>query len=147
MINDRNNGQYDDTNNKPIKIDTEIVKPFLCDYADSYILVTGDNVNTKVAFKNCHPFTRCEIHLNYELTENSDNLDIIMNMYNLIEYSDNYSDATASLYNFKREEAANNDDLTANNSSSFKYKSDLLGTTETNIAANINPNIPLAHRL
>ena len=70
-----------------------------------------------------------------------------MNMYNFIEYSHNYSDSAASLYNFKKQEAANNDNLTVNNSSSFKDKSDLLETTETNIAANINPNVPLAHRL
>ena len=68
-------------------------------------------------------------------------------MYNLIEYSDNYSDSTASLYHFKRQEPlANNADLT-DNSSSFKYKSDLLGTTQTEIAAGANSNIPLAHRL
>ena len=68
IINDRNNGNYDGGNNndKSIKIDAEVVKPFLCDFADAYILITGDitvenvvdaNVpNTKVAFKNCHPF-------------------------------------------------------------------------------------------
>ena len=60
-------------------------------------------------------------------------------MYNFIEYSDNYSDSTASLYQFKRQEAAaNNVTLTANNSKSFKEKSNLLGTTETQIAANDN---------
>ena len=48
-------------------------------------------------------------------------------MYNLIEYSDNYSDSTASLYHFKRQEPPpNNADLTTANSSSFKYKSTLL---------------------
>ena len=75
-------------------------------------------------------------------------------MYNLIEYSDNYSDSAASLYQFKRQEQsyhANNPKntipLSTANSSSFKYKSGFLGTTETQIAANTNPNIPLAHRL
>ena len=70
IINDRNNGNYPEGNgnDKGIKIDTEVVKPFLCDYADAYILVTGDiavtrgNVSTKVAFKNCHPFIKCKIH-------------------------------------------------------------------------------------
>ena len=108
IINGRNNGSYDGANNvKPIKIDTEVVKHFLCDYADAYILATGnitvENVaaanvpNTKVAFKNFHRFTRSEIYLNDEHVEDSDNLDIIMNMYNLIEYCDNYSCSTASL--------------------------------------------------
>ena len=138
IINDRNNGNYTegDGNDKGIKIDTEVVKTFLCDYADAYILVTGDiavtgaDENTKVAFKNCHPFIKFKIHLNDEHVEDSDNLDIIiMNMYNLIEFSDNYSDSTASLYQFKRQEQSYNDDgnfdnITADNSSSFKYKSD-----------------------
>ena len=80
------------------------------------------------------------IHLNDEHVETSDNLDLIMNMYNLIEYSDNYSDSTASLYHFKRQEQnydpaheADIVDLTVAGSSSFKYKSDLLGNaTEEN---------------
>ena len=105
------------------------------------------------AFKNCHPFTKCKFYLNDESVEDSENLDIIMNMCNLIEYSDKYSDSTASLYQFKRQEqnynVNNNIDIIDlnNNSSSFKYKSGFLGTTETEIAANANPNIPLAHRL
>ena len=55
-----------------------------------------------------------------------------MNMYNLIKYSDNYEDSTASLYQFKRQEPlANNADLTAAGSSSFKYKLSLLGNATT----------------
>ena len=51
-----------------------------------------------------------------------------MNMYNLIEYSDNYSDSTASLYNYKRQKSSeNNANLTAAGSTSFKYKLELLG--------------------
>ena len=110
----------------------------MCDYADAYILVTGNitvhngNVNSKVPFRNCHPFTKSEIHLNDEYVETADNLDLITNMYNLIEYSDNYSDSTASLYHFKRQEQNYNNnenivDLTTDDSSSFKYKSSLLG--------------------
>ena len=53
-----------------------------------------------------------------------------MPMYNLIEYSDNYSDKSGSLWQFKRDEVpANNADLTINNSQSFKYKAALLGKT------------------
>ena len=131
--NDRNNGNYPEGNgnDKGVKIDTEFVKPFLCDYADAYILVIGninvENVaaayvpNTKATFKNCHSSVRCKIHLNDVHLEDSDNLDIIMNMYNLIEYSDNYSDSTASMYHFKRQEP-----LPVAGSSSFSYKSGLL---------------------
>ena len=136
-----------------VKIDTDVVKPFLCDYADAYILVTGDitvfggNDDTKVAFKSWHPFIKGKIHLNDTHVDESDHLDLIMHMYNLIEYSDNHSDSTASLYPFKRQEPlANNADITVAGSSSFKYKSNLLGNSEA-IAANINPNIPQAHRL
>ena len=42
-----------------------------------------------VAFKNCAPFTRCVTHINEEHVETAENLDIIMAIYNLIEYSDN----------------------------------------------------------
>ena len=133
----------------------------MCNDADAYILVTGNiavtggNGDTKVAFKNCHPFVKCKIHLHGEHVEDSDNLDIIMNMYNLIEYSDNYSDSAASLYQFQRQKQSygvgdNIKDiinLTANNSSSFKYKSVFLGTTQTQINVDVNPDIPLAHRL
>ena len=54
-------------------------------------------------------------------------------MYNLIEYSDNYSDTSGSLWNFKRDEIINNADVTNdNNAPSFKYKANLIGNTETN---------------
>ena len=155
VINDRNNGQYGErnTNDDPIKIDTEVVKPFLCDYADAYILVAGNitalgvYVNTKVAFKNCHPFIKCKIHSNDEHVEDSDNLDLIMNMYNLIEYSDNYEDSTPSLNHFKRQEPLADNANLSDDSSSFKYKSNLLGypsnsTVNNNVTAlsdNTNP--------
>ena len=71
-----------------------------------------------------------------------------MNMYNLIVYSDNYSDSTASLYQFKRQEPlANNAALDIDNSTSFKYKSGLIEVNSVAIDANVNPNIQLAHRL
>ena len=138
IINDRNNNSYSEgeVDDPPIKIDTEVVKSFLCDYADACILVTGDitvvggDISTKVAFKSCHPFIKSEINLNDEHVENSNNLDLIMNMYNLTEYSDNFSESTTSLYQFKRQEQnydPNNSKDIVNDSTSFKYKSDLLG--------------------
>ena len=157
IINDQNNGNYPDgnTNDKSVKIDTEVVKPFLCDYADAYILVTGDiavtrgNNNTKVAFKNCHPLTNSKIHSNDEHIEDSDNFDVIMNMYNFIEYSGNFSDSTASLYHFKRQEQSFDDNnpvnitaLSVDNSTSFKCKSGLINVNSVGINENVNPNIP-----
>ena len=56
-----------------------------------------------------------------------------MSMYNLIEYSDNYSDTSGSLWQFKRDEIIGNADVTNdNNASSFKYKANLIGNTENN---------------
>ena len=53
--------------------------------------------------KNCAPFTRCVTHINDEHVETAENLDLIMSMYNLIKYSDNYADSYGSLYQFKRD--------------------------------------------
>ena len=96
IINDQNNGQYGrgNQNDSTIKFNTEIVKSYLVDYSDAYILATGDitvvggAANTSVVFKNCHPFTGSVTHLN----DTVENLDFTMNLYNLIEYSDNYED-------------------------------------------------------
>ena len=51
-------------------------------------------------FKICTPFTKCVIHINDKHDDNADNLDIVMPMYNLIEYSDNNLDTSESLWNF-----------------------------------------------
>ena len=54
-------------------------------------------------------------------------------MYNLIEYSDNYSDTSGSLWNFKRDKIINNADVTNyDNAPSFKYKANLIGNTGNN---------------
>ena len=57
------------------------------------IKVADVTANTNVAFKNCAPFTRCVAHINDEHVETAPNLDIIMPMYNIIEYSNNYADS------------------------------------------------------
>ena len=57
----------------------------------------GGDANTRVAFKNCASFTKCIIHINNERAHGANNLDIIMLMYNLIEYSDNCTDTSRSL--------------------------------------------------
>ena len=77
-------------------------------------------------------FTSCVTHVNDEHIDTAENLDIIMSVYNLIEYSDNYSDTSGSLYQFKRDESPTNNagnpiNVPINNSSSFKYKSGILG--------------------
>ena len=122
------------TNNK-IKFLTSSLESSFCDYSDAYILVkgniavTGGDANTKVAFKNCAPFKKCRTEINETFVDDAEHINIAMPMYNLIEYSDNYSDTSGSLWQFKRDEIGGDDDLTVNaqhipnNLSSFKYKS------------------------
>ena len=114
------------------------------DYAEAYILVDGtiratNAVNaTRLTLKNCAPFTKCNLEINDEHVDTAENLDIIMPMYNLIEYSDNYQDSSATLYQYKRDEPPEDDavaDLTADNSDYFKYKIELLGNV-TEVAGN-----------
>ena len=143
IINDENNANYgvnkDTGENNPdtIKYDTRVLKPNLCEYAEAYILVDGtvratNAVNaTRLALKNCAPYTKCNLEINDEHVDTAENLDIVMPMYNLIEYSDNYQDSSATLYQYKRDEPPdNNVNLTADNSTSFKYKVNLLGNID-----------------
>ena len=97
---------------------------------DGIIRAAATNANTKLALKNCAPFTKCNLEINDEHVDTAENLDITMPMYNLIEYSDNYQDSSATLYQYKRDEppeANAINDLTTDTSSSFKYKIELLG--------------------
>ena len=109
----------------------------MCDSAEAYILVDGtiraaNAVNaTRLTLKNCAPFTKCNLEINDEHVDTAENLDIVMPMYNLIEYSDNNQDSSATLYQYKRDEPPNdNADLTADNSTPFKYKVNLLGNID-----------------
>ena len=118
----------------------------LCDYSDAYILVKGtvtvstderdrDEMNRTLAFKNNAPFTSCISKINGALIENAEDLDIVMPMYNLIEYSINYRKTTGSLFNYYRDELTDetNDNNGPNknvvNSNSFKYKRSIIGNT------------------
>ena len=81
-----------------------MLKSSFCDYSDAYILVKGtisvnntaaagavvNNTNKKVIFKNCAPFTNCISEINNAQIDNAKDIDTVMPMYNLIEYSDNY---------------------------------------------------------
>ena len=104
IINDQNNKDYGEGNESvtTIKFEIKVIKSSLCDYSDAYILVTGDitalygNADTRVSFKNCAPFTKYITHINDEHVDGTHNLDIIMPMYNSIEYSDNSSDTYGS---------------------------------------------------
>ena len=129
----------------------------MCDYAEAYILVDGTiraaaaNGNTRLALKNGAPFTKCNLEINDEHVDTAENLDITMPMYNLIEYSDNYQDSSATLYQDKRDEppevnAIN--DLTTDTSGYFKYKVSVLGNpvVANNIAKiNVKVVVPLKY--
>ena len=142
VIHNESKGNYSHEN--PIKFWTNSLESSLCDYLDAYILVTGNikvvgaDDNTKVAFKNCSPFRKCRTEINETFIDEADFINIAMPMYNLIEYSDNYSDTSGSLWQFKRDEIEGNVDLTVdgnnilNNSSSYKYKSSLIGNLPNN---------------
>ena len=104
-----------------------------------YILVDGTiraaavDGNTRLALRNCAPFTKCNLEIHDEHVDTAENLDIVMPMYNLIKYSDNYQDSSATLYQYKRDEPPEANvinDLTTITSSSFKYKVELLGLND-----------------
>ena len=80
--------------------------------------------------KNCAPFRKYTTEINETFIDEADHINITMPMYILIEYSNNYSDASGSLWQFERDELIGNINLTNDNSSSFKYKSDLFGNTD-----------------
>ena len=132
IVDSESNGNY--SQNDEIKFLTRSIESSLCDYSDAYILVTGNliverriaadtadialSAITQVAFKNCKPFEKCRTEINETFIDETDFVNIIMLMYNLIEYSDNYSDTSGSLWQFKRDADVTN----YNNPSSFKYK-------------------------
>ena len=94
-----------------MKFKTIMLKSSLWDYSDAYILVkrntTVNNTiaadvdaketNKKIIFKNCAPFTDCISEVNNTETDNVKSIDIVAPMYNLIEYSNNYSKTFGSL--------------------------------------------------
>ena len=86
--------------NKEIWMKTSILRSDLCDYSDAYMVVKGDNTlegdndankrNKNLAFKNNVPFINCISKINGVKIDNAEDLDIVMPMYNLLEYSKNY---------------------------------------------------------
>ena len=110
-INDESRGTYNV--NSQFKFKTTMLKSSLCDYSDAYIHVKGkititgegdndaakraDERNKGVSFKNCAPFTICINEINNTQIDNCKDIDIIMSMYNLIEYSHNYAKTSGSL--------------------------------------------------
>ena len=129
-----------------------MLRSSLCDYSDTYILVKGNisvndnagagaaanNIGKKVIFKNCAPFTNCISKINNTQIDNTEYIDIVMPMYNLIEYSDNYSKTSGSLWQYCKEiPAVNNQGNIAifngtNDTDAFNFKSNIIGKTAAN---------------
>ena len=142
-INDESRGAYNV--NSQIKFKTTMLKSSLCDYSDAYILVKGtvtingkgadaaarqaDERDKGVAFKNCGPFINCISEINNTQIDNADDIDIVMPMYNLIEYSDNYAKTSRNLWQYFRDEP---DDDDIEDSESFKSKIKITGKTPNN---------------
>ena len=78
--------------------------------------------------QSCTPFKECRTEINETFVDKTEHINIAMPMYNLIEYSDNYSDTSGNLWQFKRDEIGGDDDAQyiPNNSSLFKYKSSFI---------------------
>ena len=102
--------------NKEILIKAPILRSDLCDFSDAYIVVKGtitvidpDNVkrNKAVAFKNNAPFINCISKINGIEIDNAEDLDVVIPMYNLLEYSKNYRKTRGSLWNYYRDEPSN----------------------------------------
>ena len=139
-INDESRGTYNV--NSQIKFKTTMLKSNLYDYSDAYIFVKGtinvnntaaadanaNNTNKKVTLKNCGPFTKCISEINNAQVDNAKDIDSAMPMYNFIEYSDNYSKASGSLWQYCKDIPAvdNNNaivNFTHNNlTDSFNFK-------------------------
>ena len=162
-INDESRGAYNV--NSQIKFKTTMLKSSLCDYSDAYILVKGtisvnntaaqgaaaNNTNKKVIFKNCAPFTNCISEINNTQIDNAKDIDIVMPMYNLIEYSDNYAKTTGSLWQYCKDIPARNDNnqiivFDVNNvTDSFNFKVKFTGQTGNNRTKDVEIMVPLKY--
>ena len=112
-----------------------MLRSYLCEFSDAYILVKGvisatspddAKTNKAVAFKNKGPSINCISKINGVQIDNAEDLDIVMAMYNFLEYSKSYRKTTNSLWNYYRDEPS---DRLSSNSESFKYKASVTGNT------------------
>ena len=140
-----------------------MLRTSLYDYSDAYILVKGNisvnntagaaaanNTNKKVIFKNCAPFANCIIKINNTQIGNAEYIDIVMPIYNLIEYSGNYSKTSRSLGQYCKDIPAvdNDDDIVtfngANDTDSLNFKLKIIGkTNDDGDIENVKIMVPL----
>ena len=140
----RNWVEINDESCNDIRFKTTMLRSNLCDYADSYILVKGtititgagddaaarqaDERDKGVTFKNCAPFTKCISRINNTDIDNAHDIDNVMPMYNLIEYSVDYWKTSGSLWQYYKDDTNN---ILAD-SESFKPKVKITGKTPNN---------------
>ena len=106
-INDESRGIY--IVNRQIGFKTSMLRYSLCDYSDAYILVKGNrSVNKTAAADADAPFTDCISKTNSTQVDNDKDIDIVMPMYNLIEYSDNYAKTSGGLWKYCKDRSAVN---------------------------------------
>ena len=142
-----------------------MLKSSLCDYSDAYILVMGtitvndttaadadaNNTNKKVIFKNCAPFTNCISGINNTQVDNAKDIDISMPMYNLIEYIDNYSKISGSLWQYCKDITAvdNNNAIVNfaenNRTDSFNFKAKMTGQTGDDGTKTVEIMVPIEY--
>ena len=139
-VNDLSSGQY--SVNKNIRLKTSMLSSRLCDYSDEYIVVTGtidllaavanenDKTEKDASLKNNAPFRSWISKINSALIDNADDLDIVMPMYNLLEYSQNCSMISGIFWNSYRDEI---DDVDDNTSvvKSFECKTKMVGKIQS----------------
>ena len=162
-INDYIRGAY--SPNKQIRFKTTMLRSSLCDYSDAYILVKENisvnntataaadpnNRNKKVIFKNCAPFSNCISKINNTQVDNAEYLDIVTPMYNLIEYGNNYSKTSVSLWQYCKEiPAVNNiadiaDFNGANATDSFNFKTKITGQINNDGRIDVEIMVPLKY--
>ena len=142
-----------------------MLKSSLCGYSHAYIIVKGtiavnntaaaganaNNTNKKVAFKNCAPFTNCISEINNTQVDNAKNIDIVMPIYNLIEYNDNFSKTSGSLWQCCKDITAVNNNgeivnFAVNNlTDSFNFKAKMTGQTGDDGTKDVEIMVPLRY--
>ena len=142
-----------------------MLKSSLCDYSDAYVHVKGtitvintaaayadaNNTNKKVIFKICVPFTNCISEINNTQISNAKDIHIVINAYNLLEYSDNYSKTSGSLWQYCKDIPAvdNNNaivDFAENNlTDSFNFKAKMTGQSGDDGTKKVEIMVPLKY--
>ena len=142
-----------------------MLKSSLCDYSDAYILVKGtisvtntaaagaavNNINKKVIYKNCAPFTNCISEINNTQIDNAKDIDIVMPMYNLTEYSNNYAKRSGSLWQYCKDIPVRNNNneieefTEGNTTDSFNFKEKITGQTGNDGTKDVEIMVPLKY--